>query len=97
MLIPWIHGPVYNKKKSQGIIGVSPMDVSIDKIIQSYYFYMKNEPKGIPDSKTYIANIEFKLKDPEFLSDTALILHPSEEYDPAKAYDILKDLLFLKL
>jgi predicted nucleotidyltransferase component of viral defense system len=93
---------LYQRKKGRDLYDIhkvlsSDLDVSVDKIIQSYHFYMKDEPRGIPDSKTYIANIDFKLKDPEFLSDTALILHPSEEYDPGKAYDTLKDLLFSKL
>jgi hypothetical protein len=58
---------------------------------------MKDEPGGIPNPNTYIENIELKLKDPEFLADTTILLHPSEEYNPETAYNTLKDLLFSKL
>ena len=55
----------------------SEIDVSIDKTIQAYNFYMQGEPNGIPDKKVYIENIESKLEDPEFLADTSILLHPS--------------------
>lgn len=93
---------LYQRKKGRDLYDIhrilsSEPGISIDKIIQAYTFYMKNEPSGIPETNTYLKNIELKLKDPEFLSDTTILLHPEEDYDPEKAFDFLTDLLFLKL
>ena len=93
---------LYQRKKGRDLYDIhkvlsSDIEVSIDKIIQAYTFYMKDEPRGVPESNTYIENIELKLKDPEFLADTTILLHPSEEYNPEEAYNTLRDLLFSKL
>ncbi len=93
---------LYQRKKGRDLFDIhkvitSELEISIDKIIQAYTFYMKNEPKGIPDTKTFIENVKLKLKDPEFRSDTSILLHPSEEYNPETAFITLKDLLFSKL
>ena len=93
---------LYQRKKGRDLYDIhkvlsSELEISIDKIIQAFTFYMRDEPGGIPDPNTYIENIELKLKDPEFLADTTILLHPSEEYNPEAAYNTLKDLLLSKL
>jgi len=93
---------LYQRKKGRDLYDIhkvltSEIDVSIDKTIQAYNFYMQGEPNGIPDKKVYIENIESKLEDPEFLADTSILLHPSEDYDPVIAYGELNKLLFSKL
>jgi hypothetical protein len=75
----------------------SEIEIFIEKINQAYTFYMRDEPGGIPDPITHIENIELKVKDPEFLADTAIFLHPSEEYNPEAAYNTLKNFLLSKL
>lgn len=93
---------LYQRKKGRDLFDIhkvlsSELEISIDKIIQAYTFYMKDEPGGIPDKKTYMKNIELKIKDPEFLSDATILLHPVEDYDPEQAFDSLKELLFSRL
>lgn len=93
---------LYQRKKGRDLFDLykvlnSELPVSIDKIIKAYKYYMKEEASGIPNMKIYLKNIDSKMKDLEFLADTSILLHPSENYDPEASYKKVKDLLLLKM
>ncbi len=93
---------LYQRKKGRDLYDIykvlnSELDVSIDKIIQAYKFYMNNEASGIPASKTYLDNIKAKMKDPDFLGDTTVLLKASEAYDSEVGYKKVKDLLLSEM
>ncbi|MNR69500.1 hypothetical protein D3C85_1947980 [compost metagenome] len=50
-----------------------------------------------PTQKMYIANMEEKMQDAEFMEDIYTILRPGVEYDNVKAYEIVKAKLLEKL
>jgi hypothetical protein len=41
--------------------------------------------------------MELKLQDSEFLGDTAMLLRPDTEYNPQKAWELVKTTLIEKL
>jgi len=51
---------------------------------------MKHEETGIPSQKSYLTNLEAKMKDPEFLNDTTALLRPDETYNPKDGFNLVK-------
>ena len=75
----------------------SELSISIETIIQAFEYYMEGEPSGIPSKKTYLENVESKLKDPEFLADTSILLQATDDYEPEAGYKKVKELLLSKM
>lgn len=93
---------LYQRKKGRDLYDIykvldSELSVSIDKIIQAYKYYMKGEASGIPATKIYLENIEAKMKDPDFLGDTTILLQASEAYESGAGYKKVKELLLSKM
>lgn len=86
---------LFQRKKGRDLYDIyksviSDPTISTKKILDSYKYYMKKEPGGIPDRITYLKNIEAKMNDSEFTGDITALLHPDERYDPKEGFYILK-------
>ncbi|MCU0434220.1 MAG: nucleotidyl transferase AbiEii/AbiGii toxin family protein [Bacteroidia bacterium] len=68
-----------------------------DKIIECYNVYMKHSVAIPPTGKMVLKNIEQKMQDDEFLGDTRALLRPEENYNPAIAFELVRDKLLIKL
>ena len=68
--------------------GVPELDK--DKIMQSYERYLGFTASHLPTHKEFVMNMEEKLQDDEFLSDTDMILGPEVEYDAQTAWEVVK-------
>lgn len=68
--------------------GVPELDK--DKIMQSYERYLGFTASHLPTYKEFVMNMEEKLQDDEFLSDTDMILGPEVEYDAQTAWEVVK-------
>lgn len=68
-----------------------------DKVLESYHKYMAFVVDHIPTYKEFVANMEEKMQDIEFLDDTSQLLRVGEDFDPHKAYAIVKKRLIDKL
>jgi hypothetical protein len=64
--------------------------LSKEKIIRVFQHYMKHEETGVPSQKSYLTNLEAKMKDPEFLNDTTALLRPDETYNPKDGFNLVK-------
>jgi predicted nucleotidyltransferase component of viral defense system len=71
--------------------------LDINKIIQSYYTYMKQLDAGPPSQEEYIKNIEEKMNDPEFIGDTTALIRPEENWDAGEAYRLINMKILAKL
>jgi predicted nucleotidyltransferase component of viral defense system len=71
--------------------------LDINKIIQSYYTYMKNTDTGPPSQEEYINNIEEKMSNPEFIGDTTALIRPEENWDAYEAFKLINRKLLTKL
>jgi predicted nucleotidyltransferase component of viral defense system len=56
-------------------------------ILDCYREYMKVSHGIAPSRKEFILNLEAKMKEAEFLGDTAALLRPEIVYDPMEAYE----------
>jgi len=92
---------LYQRRKGRDLFdlwkSLSTQTLDTDKIIQSYHKYMQFVVDTPPTLKQYLQNMELKLQDSEFLGDTAMLLRPDTEYNPQKAWELVKTTLIEKL
>ena len=65
--------------------------------MQSYERYLGFTASHMPTYKEFVLNMEEKLQDDEFLTDTDIILGPQVEYDPQVAWKVVKTKLVERL
>lgn len=93
---------LYQRRKGRDLFDLSKIltlkpDLDREKVVQSYTKYLSFVASHMPTYKEFTLNLEAKLKDAEFLSDTDMILSPSAKYDPQAAYQLVHDELLALL
>jgi hypothetical protein len=66
-------------------------------LLQCYHAYMGfvvNEP---PTQKIFLQNMEAKMQDDEFIGDIAALIRPTENYDRASAFELVRTELLEKI
>lgn len=61
--------------------------------MRCYHRYMSFAVQQPPTYKQFVANMEEKMVDPDFLGDTQLLLRPDEPFDPIEGYKAVKERL----
>lgn len=93
---------VYQRRKGRDlfdlwkILSMVP-ELDKEKVMQSYERYLGFTASRLPTYKEFVLNMEGKLQDEEFLTDTDMILNPSIEYNPATAWEKVKEELVERL
>ena len=93
---------VYQRRKGRDlfdlwkILSQTP-DLDKDKVMMAYERYLSFTASHLPTYKEFVLNMEEKLQDEEFLSDTDIILHPGLEYNPAQAWHVVHNELVMRL
>lgn len=92
---------LYQRKKGRDLfdlsIALTKTDVNIDDVIRCYNRYMKFVAEQPPTYKQFILNMEEKMNDPDFLSDTQMLIRPELSFDPHEAYELVREHLINKL
>lgn len=92
---------LYQRRKGRDLFdlykALALNQVSTEGIIECFYEYMRFGAEKIPTQKQFILNLDEKMKDDEFITDTNYLLRPSELYNPAAAYDIVREKLLQNL
>jgi len=73
------------------------MGLDISKVAQSYHRYMMHSVGEVPSMGVYLANLEAKMTDPEFLGDISGLLRPEEKWNANQAYQLLCNAFLSKL
>ena len=68
-----------------------------DDIIRCYRRYISFSTPHPPTRKQFLMNMEEKMRDSDFLTDSAPILRPGIAYDPFEAYDLVRERLLSRL
>lgn len=63
----------------------------------AYESYLSFTASHLPTYKEFVVNMEEKLLDEEFLSDTDMILNPGMEYNPVEAWQVVHNELVMRL
>ena len=92
---------LYQRRKGRDLFdlykAVSTQKVNVENIIRCYRAYMNFVVSNAPTQKEYLQNMELKLNDEEFLGDTNLLLYPDDTYNPHEAWELVKNLLIVRL
>ena len=92
---------LYQRKKGRDLFdlwyALTQVKVNDSVILQCYERYMSFVVEHIPTYKEFVLNMEEKMNDDEFLTDMNLLLYPNMEYNPKKAYLMVKNRLIDKL
>lgn len=92
---------LYQRKKGRDLFdlyyALQNATIDTDEIIRCYRRYMSFVVNTPPTYKQFMANMEEKMADPEFIGDTAKLLRPGIQFDPNLAWSIVKETLVAEL
>ena len=93
---------VYQRRKGRDLFDlwkILSMHPELDKVkvMESYERYLGFTASHLPTYKEFLLNMDGKLQDEEFLTDTEMILGPQVEYEPQVAWEKVKEELLERL
>lgn len=92
---------LYQRKKGRDLFDLYKAlihaDIDVDKLIACYRKYM-GFSSGVPPTQTeFLNNMEAKMQSQLFLGDIKSIINPTENYNNADAFELVKERILLKL
>lgn len=93
---------LYQRKKGRDLfdlqMAIESGKINAQLVLECYGQYMKFVVDKVPTYKQFVKNMEQKMQDPEFLTDTdALLRDDASLFEPAKAYELVKRTLIDKM
>jgi len=92
---------LYQRRKGRDLFdlywALTQYDVDINKVIRCYKSYMCFSVENPPTQKQYLANMEEKMTDREFLKDIHSILKTEVVFDNVQAWQLVKTELIEKI
>jgi predicted nucleotidyltransferase component of viral defense system len=93
---------LYQRKKGrdlydlyQALLQVPAMDK--EALLQCYHAYMNFVVEEPPTQKVYLQSMEAKMQDDEFTGDISALIRPTEKYDQATAFELVRTALLEKI
>ena len=85
---------LYQRRKGRDLFdlywALKNQTVNTEKLVHCYKAYMKFSVDKPPTQKQFIANMEEKMTDNEFLEDIHIILKPGIEYSNDEAWEVIR-------
>lgn len=87
---------LYQRRKGRDLFDIyrglthEHLRIDIAELLHCYRKYMEAAVDNPPSKKEFILNMENKMADDEFLGDTTGLLRPDVNYNPGKAYTLIK-------
>lgn len=92
---------LYQRKKGRDLfdlyVALTEAEVSPEEIMECYHRYMAFTVQQPPTYKQFIANMEGKMADVDFLEDTAQLIRPDWTFNPREGYELVKAMLIDRL
>ncbi len=92
---------LYQRKKGRDLLdlylALSQSVVNTEDIIRCYKRYISFVVDQPPTYKQFIQNMEEKMNDQDFLTDSTWLLRPEVSFNPHEAYDLVRSSLIEKL
>jgi hypothetical protein len=79
----------------KALVQVPDMDKAA--LLQCYHAYMDFVVDEPPTQKVYLQNMEAKMQDDEFIGDITALIRPTEKYDQATAFELVRTELLEKM
>jgi predicted nucleotidyltransferase component of viral defense system len=88
---------LYQRKKGRDLFDLQRAlenpNLNPDNVIKCYRNYISFSDGESPSKAVYLANMEEKMQEEIFLSDTQALLRPSLNFNPKEAYEVVKERL----
>ena len=86
---------LYQRKKGRDLfdlqIDLKSGLLNVDRVMECYRRYMEFVVDKMPSYKQFVQNMELKLQDTEFVTDTGLLLRiGADNFEPLAAYEMVK-------
>mgnify|MGYP000312731365 FL=1 len=92
---------LYQRRKGRDLFdlywAILHNDIDPSKVLECYHKYMSFVVEQPPTYKQFLANMEEKMKDHEFLSDMVAIIRPNIDYNATEAWEKIKTTLIEKI
>lgn len=92
---------LYQRRKGRDLFdlywAILHNDIDPSKVLECYHKYMSFVVEQPPTYKQFLANMEEKMKDHEFLSDMVAIIRPNIDYNATQAWEKIKTTLIEKI
>jgi predicted nucleotidyltransferase component of viral defense system len=92
---------LYQRKKGRDLFdlywALTHLDIDAEKVLHCYNVHMKNAVDKPPTQKQFLANMNEKMTDTEFVEDIRLVLKRGIEYDNEVAWDVVRKELVEKI
>ena len=91
---------LYQRKKGRDLFDLARglnAGVDADAVLECYRRYMAFSVETPPSRKQFLANMEEKMGDPDFLGDIRELIRPEEKYDHIEAYELTRSALLEKI
>jgi len=69
---------------------LTQLDIDTEKVIHCYSIHMKNAVDKPPTQKQFLANINEKMTDKDFMEDIRLVLKQGIEYNGDMAWEVVR-------
>jgi len=91
---------LYQRKKGRDLFDLHKAlenpSLNADNVIKCYREYISFSNGELPSKVVYLANMDEKMTEKIFLNDTQALLRPTMDFDPHKAYEMVKTKLIEK-
>lgn len=88
---------LYQRRKGRDLFdlywSLKQGNVDLEQVLACYQKYMEFVVDKVPSKKQFLANMEDKMQDEEFLSDMRAIIRPGINYSPQEAWTLVKEKL----
>jgi len=86
---------LYQRKKGRDLYDIYKAliqvpDMDKDALLKCYHAYMDYAVSEPPTQKVYLQQMEAKMQDDEFIGDIAALIRPTENYDHATAFELVR-------
>jgi predicted nucleotidyltransferase component of viral defense system len=92
---------LYQRKKGRDLFDLQKAlenpTLNPDNVVKCYREYIGFSDGESPTQTVYLANMDEKMKEEIFLSDTQALLRPSLNFNPQEAYEIVKSKLIERI
>lgn len=85
---------MYQRKKGRDLFDMyhamtRPGGIDVKRVIEAWKYYLKQEGHEI-SGKLFLANMDEKMGDEDFVKDIDALLHPSVKYDMKVSYELIR-------
>ena len=92
---------LYQRRKGRDLFdlyyALANATVDTDRLMACYHRYISFVAEQPPSYRQFIANLDEKMQDPEFLGDVSLILRPDINFSPQEAYGLVRETLIERI